>query len=881
MKIELPDLCLVLLIGASGSGKSTFARQHFKSTEIVSSDFCRGIISDDENDQSCSAQAFALLHYIVDKRLAAGRLTVVDATNVQPDDRKALLRLAKENDCLGAAIVLNMPENVCHERNASRPDRDFGPHVVRRHRTLLKKSLRFLKEEGFRYVYVLNSPEEAAAASVVRTPLWNNRKDEKGPFDIIGDIHGCYDELLELLYKLGYVVGADSLSHPQGRRLIFLGDLVDRGPKVPDVLRLCMTAVQSGAGFCVPGNHDVKLVKKLKGRDVRITHGLAETLAQLESESEEFKQSVSTFIDKLVSHLVLDDGRLVVAHAGLKEAYQGRSSGRVREFCLYGETTGETDAYGLPVRYNWALDYRGKATVVYGHTPVEEPSWLNRTICVDTGCVFGGKLTALRYPESEVVSVPARAVYYEPSKPFLTPKGEDGASLAQPAGATEGSALSDEGLNIDDVLGKRVVATRLAGNVTVREENARAALEVMSRFALHPRWLVYLPPTMSPSETSKQEGFLERPEEALAYYRGNGVSQVVLEEKHMGSRAVVIVGRDEAAIARRFGLSGGAATGATGSAIGGAGGVDGDGEGRLGVIYTRTGRAFFADDSQSRALERQLLQRVSKALTEAKLFDHYQSDWLILDCELMPWSQKAQALLKEQYAAVGACADMVLGERTQLLSAALVNGLPVENLLAIEKDKHSNALKFVDSYRNYCWPVTQLSDLKLAPFQIIASEGVCHMGVDHLSQMETLARLSAIDPEVFRATAYELVDTDSEDGIAKAAAFFEKITATGEGMVVKPLAAIVRGPKGYVQPAVKCRGREYLRIIYGSDYTRPENLERLRSRGLGAKRSLAGREFALGLEAVERFVRREPLYRVHECVFSLLALESEPVDPRL
>jgi protein phosphatase len=231
-------------------------------------------------------------------------------------------------------------------------------------------------------------------------------------------------------------------------------------------------------------------MRKLRGKDVRITHGLAESLAQLEREPVELSKRVADFIDGLVSHYVFDEGKLVVAHAGLKEALQGRGSGVVREFALFGETTGETDEYGLPVRYPWAEDYRGRAAVVYGHTPVPEAEWLNNTLCIDTGCVFGGTLTALRWPERSLVGVPAMHMYYEPARPFL-PKDTAAPPLTD-------QQLHDDLLDLEDVLGKRIVQTSLHHTVTVREENANAALEVMSRFAVNPKWLVYLPPTMSP-----------------------------------------------------------------------------------------------------------------------------------------------------------------------------------------------------------------------------------------------------------------------------------------------------------------------------------------------------------------------------------------------
>lgn len=852
MKITLPDLSLVVLIGASGCGKSTFARKHFKPTEILSSDFCRGLVSDDENDQSATKEAFETLHFIARKRLARGLLTVIDATNVQPESRKPLVEIAREYHTLPVAIVLNVPERVCQDRNQSRPDRNFGPHVVRNQTQDLRRSLRGLEREGFRHVFTLTSVEEIDSAEIVRQPLWNNLKHEHGPFDIIGDIHGCYDELLQLLEKLGYTKDQNNLHHPPaGRKAIFLGDLVDRGPRIPDVVHFVKRMVDQGEAFCVPGNHDIKFMRAIWGKKVQITHGLEDSLRQFKA-AEEFHHGSSRiaadFIDKLVSHYVLDDGKLVVAHAGMKEEMQGRGSGKVREFALYGETTGETDDFGLPVRYNWAADYRGRAMVVYGHTPVAEPEWLNRTINIDTGCVFGGKLTALRYPEGELVSVPALATYYEPAKPFL-PAPE----MAAPLSAQQ---QHDDLLDIDDVLGKRIISTRLHRNITIREENATAALEIMSRFAANPKWLIYLPPTMSPSETSKREGLLEYPDEAFSYFRHEGVGRVICEQKHMGSRAIVIVCKDEAAATRRFGV------------------ID---EG-IGICYTRTGRRFFND----RKFEAEFLARAHASISAVGIWEEFKTEWLCLDCELMPWSAKAQELLRLQYAPAGAAARAALPDAIAALETTAAQNSEVTPLVERYRSRFEMAEKYIAAYREYCWSVTSLDDLRLAPFHVPATEGAVHTKKDHVWHMETIARICHHDPKFLLATPYQLVDLADAESQSRAATWWEQMTASGgEGMVVKPLEFIATGTRGLVQPALKCRGREYLRIIYGPEYTAAENLERLRARGVGRKRSLAAREFALGVEALERFVRHEPLRRVHECVFGVLALESEPVDPRL
>ncbi|NUT95038.1 MAG: polynucleotide kinase-phosphatase, partial [Saccharothrix sp.] len=538
MELKIPDLCLVVLVGASGSGKSTFARRHFAPTQVLSSDYFRGLVADDENDQSASGAAFDVLHYVAGKRLAAGRTSVVDATNVQRADRAQLVEIAREHNVLPVAIVLDLPEEVCLARNATRPDRDFGAHVVRRHRTALRKSLKFLGKEGFKKVHVLRSQSEVDDATIVTERLFNDLRHETGPFDVIGDVHGCRQELEDLLGTLGYDLVRDAEGRPvdavppAGRRAVFVGDLVDRGPDTPGVLRLAMGMVESGHAFAVCGNHEQKLVRALRGRNVQVKHGLAESLAQLAEETEEFRRKAERFCDGLVAHYVLDGGDLVVAHAGLPERYHGRASARVRSFALYGDTTGETDEYGLPVRYPWATEYRGRATVLYGHTPTPEAEWVNNTMCLDTGVVFGGKLTALRYPEREIVSVEAHKVWYEPVRPLVA---------ATPDRAPDVLAL-------DDVTGRRTIETAHRGRITVRPEQAASALEVMSRFAVDPHRLPYLPPTMAPTATSKRPDVLEHPEDAFAEYRGAGVREVICEEKHMGSRAVVLVGKDSGAV---------------------------------------------------------------------------------------------------------------------------------------------------------------------------------------------------------------------------------------------------------------------------------------------------------------------------------------------
>ena len=702
---------------------------------MISSDTCRALVSDDANDQSATRDAFELLEFVARKRLAARRLTVVDATSVRPEDRAKLVRLAREFHAFAVAIVFDLPERVCQERNDRREDRDFGPRVVHNHVRLLRRSLKRLGREGFRYRFQFRSEAEADAAVVERQRLWTDRRDDGGPFDIIGDVHGCGDELEALLTELGYRVDREgesfAISHPEARRLVFLGDLVDRGPRVADCLRLVMDAVDDGVALCVPGNHETKLLRHLRGRRVRLTHGLDGTVAQLEAEPAAFRDRVAEFIDGLVSHYLFDDGKLAVAHAGMKNELLNRSSGAVREFALFGETTGETDEYGFPVRYDWASEYRGEAMIVYGHTPVVEAEWVNGTICIDTGCVFGGKLTALRYPERELVSVPAAKVYYPAAGRPLVPD----ADTADAAGDI---------LAIDDVLGKRIVDTRLVPNITVREENAAAALEVMSRFAVQPNWLIYLPPTMSPCATRDSGESVGTPSvrvRLLPHQRC--CDRVVCQEKHMGSRAIAVVCRDADVARTRFGAAGGTA----------------------GIIYTRTGRRFFS--GLLAGFEQPMLDRLRAAADRCGLWEKLDTSWLILDCELMPWSVKAADLIREQYQSVADAAGLGLAWAVDALERAGERGADTAELVNRFRGKAEMVKGYEEAVGRYNWPVDTVDDLKLAPFHLLATEAAVHDDKDHGWHMEHLAELCRGDG-LLTVTDYRLVELDDDASCGEA-----------------------------------------------------------------------------------------------------------------
>ena len=405
MNITIPEFCLVALLGsASDEERCQFLQRHFKGGEIVAPKACRWLVADE--DDGAADDAADLVRCIVEKRLKRRRLTAVDASGLSREERAHLVNLARRYHAATVAIVVGEGRVETTDGQSAPAGHDrFGEYVD------------------------LRSAARLASAVLERRPIRTDLRHVHGPFDIIGDVHGCADELEDLLRRLGYTVRLEGSGEerraitttPPGRRASFVGDLVDRGPRSPDVLRIAMGMVAAGQAFAVPGNHDIKFLRWLGGRNVKLTHGLDRTVAQMAHEPPAFKHEVAAFLDGLVSHAWLDGGRLAVAHAGIKEEMLGRSARAVREFCLYGETSGETDEFGLPIRYHWAADYRGKTAIVYGHTPVPEAAWFNNTLCIDTGAVFGGKLTALRWPEKEIVSVPAARVYSEPIRPFGHP----------------------------------------------------------------------------------------------------------------------------------------------------------------------------------------------------------------------------------------------------------------------------------------------------------------------------------------------------------------------------------------------------------------------------------------------------------------------------
>lgn len=414
MTVELPELCLVLVLGPTGSGKSTFAARHFDPREVVSLEELRAKVCEDpaEIDARGEGVAHRVAEAIVDERLRRGMLTVVDGA----EQLDGLLTVARKRYVDVVGLFLDTKVKVCLKRT---PGLEREALVAQRN--ALNSELAGLRKRKGASVHSLLG-REVDGLELRRVPMPGDRSELPGPFDLIGDVHGCHEELVVLLTALGYRSdGAGEWGHPE-RTAVFVGDLVDRGPRSLESLDLVRRMVEAGRALCVLGNHDDKLNRYLSGRKIKVQHGLATTVAELEQlEPEEraaWIERARAFLDGLPTQLQLDGGCLVVAHGGIRESMIGRVGSRVRAFCLYGDTTGKLNAFGLPERLDWAQEYEGDPIVVYGHTPNLQPRWVNGTTNIDQGCCFGGALTAFRYPEGQFAMVPARRTYCPPRGGF-------------------------------------------------------------------------------------------------------------------------------------------------------------------------------------------------------------------------------------------------------------------------------------------------------------------------------------------------------------------------------------------------------------------------------------------------------------------------------
>ncbi|MDM5234548.1 polynucleotide kinase-phosphatase [Lysinibacillus pakistanensis] len=861
MNITIPSIGIVLLIGPSNSGKSTLL-QHWVNTgilspsEIISSDTYRTLVSDSnyinfqghsqeeaellyEQYFAISTQAFAVMERVLEARCTLNKCTFVDATHLKSEERQQYILLGKKLHVPVCAIVLDIPLEELLQRDTMRKD-PRGIKRIKQQARLLKSEKRLIKKESFLKTYFVKEIE-ALTLTRQESPLYLN---VDAGLDIIGDIHGCYDELLELLKKLEYEVNNEGyFIHPQGRRFVSVGDIMSRGPKSIKTMEFFERHIERGLAFMTDSNHGWKIARWLDGRNVSLHHG--DELVEAEfmdyentyggAQTAALKARLAKCLLAAPSHYVLMNKGLasaVVTHAGIRDRYIGKQSSRISDFCRYGDVQ-ELNISGKPIRNDWFTEHQTSQLIIWGHDPKINPLKQNHTLNIDQGVVFGGQLTAFRYPEQTIISVNAYKNYAgTQNNPLL-----------------EAKAKRFEPPNIAAFLAGFAVETSYLGAIQIPGAQAKAAIDSVSHYTVPLEQLIYIPPTMSPTpQTSALDNTLEHPAEAFAYYKKHGVQTMIAEKKHMGSRAVVLLFKDEQ-VAKEY--------------------MDME---MFGILTTRTGRRFF-----DKEMEFKIVQQLHSELLGKNYFEKFNTNFVLLDAEILPWNLKAQQLIDQQYAHV---AEQALMDRSKLVEKLQnTTQINVSEWLQDYQYLLNNAQQFSTIYQNYCWEVQDTSAIQIAPFHVLAHSAETYFHKPHTWHME-MNRLFAKNSDIFIETDYKIIHDEASE--QEVIAWWEEMTAAGhEGIVIKPELFVTTYKGKLIQPAIKVRGREYLRIIYGMDYLQTSNLIKLKERNPSKKMRNALREFALGLEGIERFVRGESTARIHECVLGTLALESDPVDPRL
>lgn len=863
MQIKLPYAGMVLLIGPSNSGKSTLLKNMIEThqilpSEVVSSDEFRVRVSDiefmewrnrpqDETQglmdeyQALSKEAFTMMDAVIESRCRLNKLTFVDATHLYSEDRKRYISLARKHHVPIAAVVMDVSEADLLARDEQR-ENPRGRKRIKQQFQTFKREKRFINKEGFASVYAIKENDKVEL--VRRTnPI---EQDIGNGIDIIGDVHGCYIELIGVLEKLGYQRNEQDLyCHPEGRKFVSVGDVMSRGPESLKTMLFFHRHVSQGTAYMIDSNHGWKIGRWLDGRDVTLSHGdekveqeFEEYGAEADSEAaEQVKNKLRDFLLQAPSHYVFTKNGvpvLVCTHAGIKDEFIGKQSEAISDFCRFGDTDGFAET-GKPVRKDWTISHTASSLIVWGHDPKPRPLMVNNTLNVDQGVVFGGMLSAFRFPEREFVSVKAQQDY--------------SGAADNPLKEWEKNRLNAP--NIGKFLDGYSVRTESLGEVKIHADIVKPAIDLVSHFAIPLEQLPYIPPTMSPTPNpSSMDDYLEHPKEAIDYYRKNGIQTMIAEKKHMGSRAILFLFKDTEAAEKHTGIA------------------------SLGVIYTRTGKRFF-----DAATEQKIVAELNQDLHQIGYFEKYDTDYVVLDSEIMPWNLKAKELISSQYAHV---AENALLDRTKLkekMEAAVGENGALTAWLEEYAQKLENAHTFKDVFQKYTWEIEGVESIQIAPFHVLAHSNQTFFDRPHAWHME-MNRMFAAASGLFVETDFKMIsDEATEEQVIE---WWRDMTEDGhEGIVIKPEFFIARNRGKLLQPAIKVRGRKYLSIIYGMDYLLPENLSRLKNRNTGKKQKLALKEFALGIEGIERYVTGESLERFHECVLGALALESDPVDPRL
>jgi len=880
--ISLKHNEIIILSGTSSSGKSMLASTYFHTSQVLSSDFFRSMVSDSHNAKSTpekadhdhdherfdhisfqeykqvSQDAFDLLKQTLKKRAKHNRLTVIDATSLYLEDIQAYTKIAKENHVPISIIFLNIPYSQLIENDQKR-EQTRGTSRIKRQHQLLKRLMnqkKILDKAGIREIFEISSLENIQFD--IQSPH-NVVSIEKG-LDVLGDGHGLLQARINLFKKAGYEQGEDGLfRHPKGRKFIYLNDESSRGSlpsqhikygQYPSIAMLVSMKehVEANLAYAVDSNHNYKIWRWLEGRDVTMAHGDEKVVEEFQAFCTEFGETATTslkselalFLKSLPSHLLIEDRgfhRAVVTHAGIKDEMIGKFSREIRDFCRFGPTEG-TDETGKPKRLDWTTEHQNGQLIIWGHEPHVHVTVEKDTINVDTGGFCGHYLSMLRYPEMEVVQEKVTDVFVD---------DHENPILQKQASRFDFPTLSTlmNGFTIQTDFGTFRAGAKNVQNVIELASTRMAPLEEV----------FYVPPTMSPTpKTSSLDDFLEHPTEAFDYYKNQGITHVVCQKKHMGSRAYITLFKNKEVGKRYYNRP------------------------SLGSILSRNNAKFFKQEEETI-----VLTKLSEDLQP--YFEEMKTDVLVLDTEILPWNLKAKGLITRQY---GLTSNAAIHKRKTHLERLLSfqKNRKVDLSEEIHQAKHllENAEKFHKAFTYYCWDndVQKLEGIKIAPFHVLAFSHKTNFDENHVWHMVQGIRLAELS-ELMIQTEHKVVNLQDEQAVEETTNWWLDMTAEGhEGMVVKPLHFISHDSyDNIIQPAIKVRGREYLRIIYGMDYLDADNLHILKKRSASKKMKNALNEFKLSMESIKRFIDQESVSRIHECVVAALSYENEKLDPRL
>lgn len=867
---------IIVLCGPSSAGKTTFTNKFFPHVKALRSEEFRILLQDTNEKKTVPSQvehdtdyerldrvnytdygevsegAFSLMKEALKLRAKKNKLTVIDATNLLPSDIFSYITIAKEQHVPISLAFFKLPLETILEQNQKREQPESEIRIRKQYSSLKRiirkfDSERKLKKYNVHKAHYINSLEELEV-EVLENPFVIPL--EQG-LDVLGDGHGLLESRLQLFEKLGYVRSEDGLyRHPNNRKFVYLNDEASRGSlpvesekygKYPSIAMMVSMKrhVEEGLAYAVDSNHNFKIWQWLKGKQVQMQNGNETVVEEFEAFEQEYgeektsalKEELGLFLQSLPSHLIVEDRgvqRAVIVHGGIKDEYIGKDTLPIRDYCRFGDRK----------KREWKKEHRNKMLIVWGHEVHLASFEDNNTLNIDSGGYCGHFLTALRYPEMELVQEKVMKSFVpDEENPILQQQKK----RFNPPSYTK--FLED------------FEVTTAHGKVFASKKYTKEALEFASTRMDRMEHAFYIPPTMSPTPTTSElADFLEHPKEAFEYYREKGVSHVVCQKKHMGSRAYITLYKTEEVAKEYTNIK------------------------TLGKILSRNSAPFFKKDVE---------EKVVKQLHEdlQPYFEKNQTDFILLDCEIMPWNLKSAGLIRAQYGLTSNVAIHTRELHIQRLQEFQENRnvLVTEELQDAEK-KLDNAKRFHKAFTYYCWDsdVHKLEGIQIAPFHVLAfSKGANFNKTNewHMKQAQELSTLSSL----IVPTEYKLIDLDKEEEVEEATNWWLEMTKQGhEGMVMKPLDFLSYDEnEELIQPAIKIRGREYLRIIYGMDYLEEENLGFHKTRSASKKMKNAIQEFTLSLESMTRFLQKDTVERVHEVIIAALSHANEPMDPRL